>query len=111
MTESKLEIFTTRDLACVDDLKREAYPLWNDKWCYVWAVTERQYLALRREARRQGPDGEFVFDEERYIICRFIECVRDSDQPGAKPIFNRREHYDWLLNRDRSIIELSLIHI
>ena len=105
MSDKEIQIFTASEITGVDDLKREAYRLWNGKWCYVWAVTERQYLALRREARRQGPEGEYVFDEERYIICRFVECVRDSDQPSAKPIFNRRDHYDWLLERDRSIIE------
>ena len=105
MSEPEMEIFATHDLPSVDDLKRQPFPLWNGKWCWLWGVTERQYLALRREARRQNPDGEFLFDEERYVICRFIECVRDSGDPGAKPIFNRRDHYDWLLERDRALIE------
>jgi len=99
------EVFTAADIPGVDDVKREAFPLWNGKWCWVWGVTERQYLALRREARRPGSDGQLYFDEECYVISRFIECVRDSDGPGAKPIFNRREHCDWLLQRDRALIE------
>ncbi len=100
-----MQLFTAAEIASVDDVKREPYRLWSGKWCWVWGVTERQYLALRREARRLGPEGEYYFDEERYVICRFIECVRDSDQPGAKPIFKRRDHYDWLLERDRAVIE------
>jgi len=105
MAEEQIEIFRPEDASSVDDVRRERYPLWGGKWCWVWGVTEREYLALRREARRVGPEGDFYFDEERYVICRFIECVRDSGERGARPIFNRREHYDWLLDRERSVIE------
>lgn len=98
-------MFELKDMAGVDDVRRARYELWNGKHCWVWGLTIRQYLKLQREARRRLPDGGESFDEERYIICRFIECVRNSDRSDAKPIFNRRDHYEWLLERDMRTIQ------
>ncbi len=99
------EIFQLSDMAHAEGVRRAPYELWNGKRCWVWGLTIREYLKLQREARRRLPDGSEVFDEERYIICRFIDCVRDSDGPEAKPIFNRQEHYEWLAQRDVKTIE------
>jgi len=100
--------FTLSEITRIDDVRRVPFQLWNGKWCWVWGVTERQYIALRCEARRTTENGDWYFDEERYVLCRFIECVRDSGEAGAKPIFNRKDHYEWLANRSMEVIERAV---
>lgn len=96
------QVLGAGDIEQIDDLRREWMPLWG-KWVCVWGLTLREETRLRNEARR----GE-QFDAERYAICRFIDSVRDGDQPGACPIFNRKDHYDWLASRSSGAIEKVL---
>jgi hypothetical protein len=100
-------IFTRTDMpAAEDDLRRERFEVWGGKMVWVWGITERQYLRLRQEATRLLPDGGVAFDEERWTICRFIECVKDSDESAAaRPIFTLEQDYEWLAARSRKIIE------
>lgn len=95
-------------LGCVDDVRREEVEIWGARRVWVWGLTFGQFLALQREAHRPGPDGVERFDPERYAICRLIECVRDSGDPGARPIFRRDRHYDWLRERGAQSIERLL---
>jgi len=93
------------DLQAVDDVRRQPLEIWGGKSAWVWGLTFRQFMALHREAQRQGPDGTLGFDPERYSICRVVECVKDSGAPDAKPIFKREEHYDWLRERSVGVID------
>lgn len=101
------EIFARADMPLAeDDLRRELFPVWGGKQIWAWGITERQFIRLRQEATRILPDGSTDFDEERWTICRFIECVKDSDDPRtAQPIFSREQDYEWLANRSKEIIE------
>jgi hypothetical protein len=95
-------------LRSVDDVRREPAELWDGLRGWVWGLTFRQFLALQREAQFPGPDGQSRFDPERYALCRIIECVRSSGEPGAEPLFTRSEHYEWLRERSAQSIERIL---
>jgi hypothetical protein len=95
-------------LRSVDDVRRQPLEIWNGVTAWVWGLTFGQFLALQREAQFPGPEGEPHFDPERYALCRVIECVRDSGEPGAAPLFTRRDDYEWLRARSAQSVERIL---
>lgn len=101
-------MWSADELQAIDDVRREPLTVWGGRTVWVWGVTFRQFMALNREAQRFGPDGLLVFDAERYAICRVIECVRESGDVGARPVFRREEHYEWLLDRDAQTVDRIL---
>lgn len=101
------ETLTREDLTTIDDVRREPLEVWG-RTVWVWGLTFGQFLALHREAQRLDPDGALRFDPERYALCRVIECVRDSAEVGARPVLNRKEHYDWLRGRSVDAVDRIL---
>lgn len=103
-----MAVFSAEELAAVDDVRREPLEIWHGKTVWVWGLTFRQFLALHREAMRPDADGQLRFDPERYAVARVIECVRESAERDAKPVFSRAEHYEWIASRDAATVDRIL---
>jgi len=91
-------IFSPSDISSVS-LKRQWVPLWSGKWGCVFEPTVAQKAKWAKAAQISGE-----WDQARWLLEAFIDVVRDGDSDDARPIFNRREHWDWLANQSDALI-------
>jgi len=102
-----LEVFGLADLAAAEeDIPRRPLKVWGGKVVWVYGINEREFIQQRRDAMKDLPDGGLDFDELAWTIARFIACIKDSPDPKkAKPIFNMADHFQWLQERNKAIID------
>lgn len=91
-------IFSPSDIPSVS-LKRQWVALWNGKWGCVFEPTVAQKAKWAKAANIAGE-----WDQARWLLEAFIDVVRDGDSDDAKPIFNRKEHWEWLSNQSDAVI-------
>ena len=80
-------VFTRADLLNVK-LRREWVELWDGKWGCVFEPTVSQKAAAQRCAMINGQ-----WDQGRFGLELFVDCVRDGESDDAKAIFGRKD--DW----------------
>ena len=91
-------VFSTNDLPKVS-LKRRWVALWNGKFGCVFEPTVAQKAKWAKAAQIGGE-----WDQARWVLEAFIDVVRDGDSDDSQPIFNRKEHWDWLSNQSDAVI-------
>lgn len=90
--------FSPSDISSVS-LKRRWVALWNSKFGCVFEPTVAQKAKWAKAAQIGGE-----WDQARWLLEAFIDVAREGDSDEAKPIFNRKEHWEWLSNQSDAVI-------
>lgn len=91
-------IFSSQDLPSVS-LNRQWVPLWGGKCGCAFEPTVAQKAKWAKAAQIGGE-----WDQARWLLEAFVDVVRDDESDDSKPIFNRKEHWEWLSNQSDAVI-------
>jgi len=90
--------FSPSDIPSVS-LRRRWVALWNGRFGCVFEPTVAQKAKWAKAAQISGE-----WDQVRWLLEAFIDVVRDGDSDDSRPIFNRKDHWEWLSNQSDAVI-------